>query len=296
MSLTRSFRHPGALVALFTLFVACDPDDTESAPPEDSQTALGATGGGEDSGDGGEGDQDEPQDSQGSSPTLLLECGIDPACDALRPCKFEQQSPTAPRPRSPSRPSTSRAPARARSSIEIKATGVCHTDAFTLSGPTPRACSRRSSATRAPAWSSRSARASARSPRRSRHPALHAGVPPVQVLPVGAHQPVPGDPRHAGPGPHARRHQPLLAGGEPCFHYMGTSTFANYTVVPEIAVAKIREDAPFDKVCYIGCGVTTGVGAVINTAKVRPGDNVSCSASAASASTSSRPRAWSAPT
>jgi hypothetical protein len=83
MSLTRSFRHPGALVALFTLFVACDPDDTESAPPEDSQTALGATGGGEDSGDGGEGDQDEPQDSQGSSPTLLLECGIDPACDAL---------------------------------------------------------------------------------------------------------------------------------------------------------------------------------------------------------------------
>jgi S-(hydroxymethyl)glutathione dehydrogenase/alcohol dehydrogenase len=55
---------------------------------------------------------------------------------------------------------------------------------------------------------------------------------------------------------------------------MGTSTFANYTVCPEIAVAKIREDAPFDKVCYIGCGVTTGIGAVINTAKVAPGDNV----------------------
>jgi Zn-dependent alcohol dehydrogenase len=62
--------------------------------------------------------------------------------------------------------------------------------------------------------------------------------------------------------------------GKPLFHYMGTSTFANYTVVPEIAVAKIREDAPFDKVCYIGCGVTTGVGAVINTAKVEAGDNV----------------------
>jgi S-(hydroxymethyl)glutathione dehydrogenase/alcohol dehydrogenase len=57
-------------------------------------------------------------------------------------------------------------------------------------------------------------------------------------------------------------------------HYMGTSTFANYTVVPEIALAKIREDAPFDKVCYIGCGVTTGIGAVINTAKVEPGANV----------------------
>ena len=62
--------------------------------------------------------------------------------------------------------------------------------------------------------------------------------------------------------------------GEPIYHYMGTSTFANYTVLPEIAVAKIREDAPFDKVCYIGCGVTTGIGAVINTAIVEPGSNV----------------------
>src|SRR5688500_11847983 len=63
-------------------------------------------------------------------------------------------------------------------------------------------------------------------------------------------------------------------GGQKVFHYMGTSTFANYTVVPEIALAKIREDAPFDKVCYIGCGVTTGIGAVINTAKVEAGANV----------------------
>jgi len=62
--------------------------------------------------------------------------------------------------------------------------------------------------------------------------------------------------------------------GEPIYHYMGCSTFANFTVLPEIAVAKIREDAPFDKVCYIGCGVTTGIGAVINTAKVEPGANV----------------------
>src|SRR5437868_12184946 len=61
---------------------------------------------------------------------------------------------------------------------------------------------------------------------------------------------------------------------EKVHHYMGCSTFANFTVLPEIAVAKIREDAPFDKVCYIGCGVTTGSGAVINTAKVEPGSNV----------------------
>jgi S-(hydroxymethyl)glutathione dehydrogenase/alcohol dehydrogenase len=62
--------------------------------------------------------------------------------------------------------------------------------------------------------------------------------------------------------------------GKTLHHYMGCSTFANYTVLPEIAVAKIREDAPFDKVCYIGCGVTTGIGAVINTAKVEAGANV----------------------
>src|SRR4029453_4861795 len=61
--------------------------------------------------------------------------------------------------------------------------------------------------------------------------------------------------------------------GKPLHHYMGCSTFANHTVLPEIALAKIREDAPFDKVCYIGCGVTTGVGAVINTAKVEEGAN-----------------------
>ena len=62
--------------------------------------------------------------------------------------------------------------------------------------------------------------------------------------------------------------------GKPVLHYMGCSTFANFTVLPEIALAKVREDAPFDKICYIGCGVTTGIGAVIFTAKVQPGDNV----------------------
>src|SRR5580692_7875667 len=63
-------------------------------------------------------------------------------------------------------------------------------------------------------------------------------------------------------------------GGKTVLHYMGTSTFASFTVVPEIALAKIRRDAPFDKVCYIGCGVTTGIGAVLNTAKVKPGESV----------------------
>ncbi|NJO86393.1 MAG: zinc-binding dehydrogenase, partial [Synechococcaceae cyanobacterium RM1_1_27] len=62
--------------------------------------------------------------------------------------------------------------------------------------------------------------------------------------------------------------------GQPLYHYMGTSTFANYSVVPEISLAKIRPDAPFEKVCYIGCGVTTGIGAVINTAQVEPGSRV----------------------
>src|SRR5678815_6401 len=62
--------------------------------------------------------------------------------------------------------------------------------------------------------------------------------------------------------------------GKPILHYMGTSTFSNYIVVPEIAVAKVRSDAPFDKICYIGCGVTTGVGAVLFSAKVEAGANV----------------------
>src|SRR5262249_49163893 len=69
----------------------------------------------------------------------------------------------------------------------------------------------------------------------------------------------------------ATQRQAAMFDGKKLHHYMGTSTFSNFTVLPEIAVAKIREDAPFDKVCYIGCGVTTGIGAVLNTAKVEPG-------------------------
>ena len=93
----------------------------------------------------------------------------------------------------------------------------------------------------------------------------------MPILPVAQDQPVHRDPRHPRPRPDARRHLALSHKGKTVFHYMGCSTFSNFTVLPEIAVAKIREDAPFDKVCYIGCGVTTGIGAVMNTAKAEAG-------------------------
>ncbi len=158
--------------------------------------------------------------------------------------------------------------------VEIKATGICHTDEFTLSGADPEGI----------------------------FPAIlgHEGAGIVVECGPGVRSLKPGD--HVIPlyTPECRecdyctsgktnlcqkirvtQGQGLMpdgtsrfsAGGEKIFHYMGTSTFSNYTVVPEIALAKIREDAPFDKVCYIGCGVTTGIGAVINTAKVEAGAN-----------------------
>jgi len=159
--------------------------------------------------------------------------------------------------------------------VEIKATGVCHTDAYTLSGTDPEGL----------------------------FPAIlgHEGAGVVVEVGKGVTSVQPGD--HVIPlyTPECRQCEYCLSGktnlcqairatqgrgvmpdgtsrfslnGHMLHHYMGTSTFANYTVLPEIAVAKIREDAPFDKVCYIGCGVTTGIGAVINTAKVQPGDRV----------------------
>jgi S-(hydroxymethyl)glutathione dehydrogenase/alcohol dehydrogenase len=159
--------------------------------------------------------------------------------------------------------------------VEIKATGICHTDAFTLSGDDPEGL----------------------------FPAIlgHEGAGVVVEVGAGVTSVKPGD--HVIPlyTPECRQCEYCLSqktnlcqairatqgkglmpdgssrfslGGKPIFHYMGTSTFANYTVVPEIALARIREDAPFDKVCYIGCGVTTGIGAVIYTAKVQPGANV----------------------
>ena len=159
--------------------------------------------------------------------------------------------------------------------VEIKATGVCHTDAFTLSGADPEGL----------------------------FPAIlgHEGAGVVVDTGPGVSSVKPGD--HVIPlyTPECRQCEYCISGktnlcqairetqgqgvmpdgtsrfrigNDRLFHYMGTSTFANHIVLPEIAVAKIREDAPFDKVCYIGCGVTTGIGAVINTAKVEAGANV----------------------
>ena len=159
--------------------------------------------------------------------------------------------------------------------VEIKATGICHTDEFTLSGGDPEGL----------------------------FPSIlgHEGAGVVVDVGAGVTSVKTGD--HVIPlyTPECRVCEFCLSGktnlcgairetqgqglmpdgssrfslgGDALYHYMGTSTFANYTVLPEIAVAKIREDAPFDKVCYIGCGVTTGVGAVINTAKVEAGANV----------------------
>ncbi|WP_369748214.1 S-(hydroxymethyl)glutathione dehydrogenase/class III alcohol dehydrogenase [Lyngbya sp. PCC 8106] len=159
--------------------------------------------------------------------------------------------------------------------VEIKATGVCHTDAYTLSGADPEGL----------------------------FPAIlgHEGAGVVVEVGPDVKSLKPGD--HVIPlyTPECRQCEYCLSmktnlcqairstqgkgvmpdgssrfsiNGQKIYHYMGTSTFSNYTVLPEIAVAKIREDAPFEKVCYIGCGVTTGVGAVVNTAKVEPGSNV----------------------
>ena len=159
--------------------------------------------------------------------------------------------------------------------VELKATGICHTDEFTLSGADPEGA----------------------------FPAIlgHEGAGVVVEVGPGVTSVKKGD--HVIPlyTPECRECDYCLhpktnlcqsiretqgkgvmpdgtsrftmEDGTPILHYMGTSTFSNYTVLPEIAVAKVREDAPFETICYIGCGVTTGVGAVVNTAKVEPGSN-----------------------
>ena len=159
--------------------------------------------------------------------------------------------------------------------VEIMATGICHTDAYTLDGLDSEGL----------------------------FPSVlgHEGAGIVREVGAGVTSVAPGD--HVIPlyTPECRQCKSCLSGktnlctairatqgkgvmpdgtsrfsynGQPIFHYMGCSTFANFTVLPEIAVAKIRADAPFQTSCYIGCGVTTGVGAVVNTAKVQVGDNV----------------------
>ena len=159
--------------------------------------------------------------------------------------------------------------------VEVKATGICHTDAFTLSGEDPEGL----------------------------FPTIlgHEGAGVVVETGPGVTSVEVGD--HVIPlyTPECRECEYCLnpktnlcqairstqgqgvmpdgtsrfsRKGEKLYHYMGCSTFANYTVLPEIALAKVRKDAPFDKICYIGCGVTTGIGAVVNTAKVEPGSSV----------------------
>tara|TARA_Y100000052_G_scaffold26925_1_gene33022 strand:- start:8449 stop:9597 length:1149 start_codon:yes stop_codon:yes gene_type:complete len=159
--------------------------------------------------------------------------------------------------------------------VEIMATGICHTDAYTLDGLDSEGL----------------------------FPSVlgHEGAGVVREVGAGVTSVKPGD--HVIPlyTPECRQCKSCLSGktnlctairatqgkglmpdgtsrfsykGETIYHYMGCSTFSNFTVLPEIAVAKIRDDAPFDRACYVGCGVTTGVGAVTNTAKVQVGDNV----------------------
>src|ERR1044071_3409481 len=155
---------------------------------------------------------------------------------------------------------------------EIKATGICHTDEFTLSGADPEGLF--------PAILGHEGAGGVVDVRPG-VPSVKKGDHVIPLCPPECRQCPSCLSRKTNlcPAIRATQGQGVMPDGTSRFslagrklhHYMGTSTFANFTVLPEIAVAKIREDAPFDKVCYIGCGVTTGIGAVLNTAKVEPG-------------------------
>jgi S-(hydroxymethyl)glutathione dehydrogenase/alcohol dehydrogenase len=159
--------------------------------------------------------------------------------------------------------------------VEIKATGICHTDEFTRSGADPEGLfpvvlghegagvvvdvgpgvtSLRKGDHVIPLYTPECRQCKSCTSRKTNLCTAIRGTQGKGVMPDGTSR--------------------FSIGGEKVHHYMGCSTFSNFTVLPEIALAKIREDAPFEKVCYIGCGVTTGIGAVINTARVEPGANV----------------------
>ena len=159
--------------------------------------------------------------------------------------------------------------------VEIKATGICHTDAFTLSGADPEGLFP-SVLGHEGAGVVVDTGAGVTSVKKGDHviPLYTPECRQCDYCTSGRTNLCQAIRETQGQGLMPDETSRLALNGDRLFHYMGTSTVSNYTVLPEIAVAKIREDAPFDKVCYIGCGVTTGIGAVINTAKVRPGSNV----------------------
>jgi S-(hydroxymethyl)glutathione dehydrogenase/alcohol dehydrogenase len=159
--------------------------------------------------------------------------------------------------------------------VEIKATGICHTDAFTLSGADPEGLFPSIMGHEGAGVVVETGGGVTSVKRGDRVIPLY--IPECRQCPAcvsGRTNLCTAIRETQGRGVMPDGTSRFSIGGQPLHHYMGTSTFANFTVLPEIAVAKIREDAPFDKVCYIGCGVTTGIGAVINTAKVQMGDRV----------------------
>lgn len=159
--------------------------------------------------------------------------------------------------------------------VEIKATGVCHTDAFTLSGKDPEGIFP-SILGHEGAGIVREVGTGVKSLKEGDH-VIPLYVPECRECEYCLHPKTNlcGAVRETqGKGVMPDGSSRFSLNGKPVYHYMGTSTFANHTVLPEISLAKIRNDAPFDKVCYIGCGVTTGLGAVLNTAKVEPCTNV----------------------